>query len=260
MKLPRVLVTRPRNRAGGLSAALSARGMQPVEFPLLRIERPSNPHDAGRALDALDAAAVVVFVSANAVDHALRLRPKLLRRIPTASLLALGRGTARALERVGRDDVGTPAGCSTTESLLELRQLRLPGVRGTRVGVVRGEGGRELLARTLRERGALVLEAAVYRRLGPGPGFTALLDAQRGALCAAIVTSAEALEYLAQLAAGSQHPEVMSWPLVLPSERVARRAVELGFTAASAAVASMSDDALADAALELVSARGVRMG
>lgn len=253
MTSPTVLVTRPEHQAGPLSEALRQRGMQVTEFPLLRICPVADPAAAVQALDALSSASVVVFVSANAVREGIRLCPDLLIRLASTSVAALGGGTARELARNGWcAEVLTPRG-TTTESLLALDQFSETAMRGTCVGIVKGEGGRALLARALGERGASVLEAGVYRRMGPGPGFEALLAKHGASISVAIVTSAEALGHLADLAAGDRG-QVLAWPLVLPSQRVADRALMLGFRGAIAVAPAMCDGCVADTARELVAA------
>lgn len=87
-----------------------------------------------------------------------------------------------------------------SESLLELPELAVDRVKGKRVAIFRGDGGRELLAETLRERGATVDCITCYRRSGPSNGVVPLMAAWRaGKLDALTVSSSEGLRYLVDL-------------------------------------------------------------
>ena len=77
-------------------------------------------------------------------------------------VIAIGPTTARAVSdlfgcTVIHSDVGV-----TSEDLLSLPELE--EIAGKQIGILRGKGGRELLAAELRERGAVVDYFEVYRR------------------------------------------------------------------------------------------------
>jgi len=214
----RILVTRPRELAQGLAAAIAAAGGEPVLYPALEILAPADPEDARARLARLEAYELAVFVSPTAVRRALALRgapfPAGLR---TA---AVGEGTRRALEDAGVRGVVAPAGRADSEALLALPGLQR--VQGARVLIVRGEGGRELLGQALEARGARVEYAACYRRSRP----TAPPPA--GAFDGACANSAEALENLVAVLGAER---LRATPLFVAHERVARRARELGLEA-----------------------------
>ena len=117
--------------------------------------------------------------------------------------------------------------------------------------IVKGEGGRDALARALAERGAEVEPIDTYRRLPPDQDVAAFLDRHRDDLDIAIVTSGEALQALVERARGEQ---VRDLPLVLPSERVRAQARALGLHGPVELPGRMSDAALAEAAARLASA------
>ena len=214
----RILVTRPRELAQGLAAGIAAAGGEPVLYPALEILEPADPEDARERLARLAAFDLVVFVSPTAVRRALALRgapfPADLRAA------AVGEGTRRALEEAGVREVLAPAGRADSEAL-----LALPGVQrlqDRRVLIVRGEGGRELLARSLASRGASVEHAACYRRARPEA------PPPEGAFDGACANSGEALE---NLIAALGLDRLRATPVFVPHERVARRAHELGLLA-----------------------------
>lgn len=211
------ILTRPAGQADGLAQALAAAGIDTLSFPLLEIAPQTDP-DALTALDAalrdLSRYALAVFVSPNAVSHALaRLAPVAGTDWPTALPVAVvGPGSAQALAEAGIAAPGyrviVPPGGPTarfdSESLLA--QLDLPSLAGRRVLLVRGDGGRELLADTLRAHGATVDIVSAYTRRAPVPDASAwaALEARAAdpAGLAWVLTSSEAVRHLSAMLAG----------------------------------------------------------
>ena len=129
--------------------------------------------------------------------------PAILARGPwPAGLLpaAVGQGTVKALAAHGVAGCVAPRERFDSEALLALPELAAARVAGKRVAIFRGDGGRELLAETLRARGAAVDCVTCYRRSGPADGVAPLLAAWRaGKLDALTVSSSEGLRYLVDL-------------------------------------------------------------
>jgi uroporphyrinogen-III synthase len=93
--------------------------------------------------------------------------------------------------------------------------------------IIRGHGGRELLAEGMRKRGAEVEYAEVYRRVTPPPPPADLLTVWRDRVDAMIVTSEEMLKNLVELTGFDQN--VLQTPLIVISERLQNNAGTLGF-------------------------------
>ena len=195
-----IVVTRPRAQAGPLAAAIAAQGGQPLIFPLLEIGPAADPQPLAAAVARLADYSLAVFISPNAVAYAL---PAILARGPwPAGLLpaAVGQGTVKALAAHGIAGCVAPRERFDSEALLDLPELAAGQVAGRRVAIFRGDGGRELLAETLRARGAEVDCITCYRRSGPAGGVAPLLAAWRaGKLDALTVSSSEGLRYLVDL-------------------------------------------------------------
>ncbi|HEY9148355.1 MAG TPA: uroporphyrinogen-III synthase, partial [Gammaproteobacteria bacterium] len=150
----------------------------------------------------------------------------------------------RALsERLGRAPELVPESQFDSEGLLALPGLQ--AVRGKRILILRGNGGRELMAATLRDRGAQVDYAEVYRREPPD---TAAAEAGwLGKTDIITVTSSEALQNLVALTDVAQRPQLLAKPLVVVSERAAALAHALGFKSPALVTPQTSDEAIVEA-------------
>jgi uroporphyrinogen III methyltransferase/synthase len=165
----RVLVTRTRHQASGLSRALAAQGAEAVELPTIEIVPAYDERELAEAIDDLRSAgyAWVVFTSANAVElFAGHLRNAGLdaRAFSRARIAAIGPGTAEALAREGLRPDLVPSRF-IAEGLIEAFAPRV--MRGQRVLLPRAEGAREVLVDGLQEMGAHVHELTLYRSAVP---------------------------------------------------------------------------------------------
>lgn len=164
----KVLLTRPAGQAGGIAGLIEAAGGRAVHLPLLRIDAVSAPADVQRVktqLLGLDQYEIAIFVSSNAAHMGLEWIEKYWPQLPMGlSAYAIGPSTADVL-RAQTWDVHMPASGVTSEDLLVLPGLQ--DLHGKRVALFRGKGGRELIAQTLRERGAVVDYIEIYERHAP---------------------------------------------------------------------------------------------
>jgi uroporphyrinogen-III synthase len=240
-----LLSLRPRGQHAGVRAAAARRGARVLALSPLRID--GRADDAAvAALDAALGADLVLFTSPNAVRAAAALRPLRLRRGQRA--LAVGDGTRRALQRLGIA-AEAPARMDS-EGLLGLPALE--AVRGRRVGLVTGAGGRDRLAPALRARGATVLRADVYARVPcaiPAARWAALADALAApAPPVLLLSSGEALQALLAQAPPALRPRLARLPVAAASERLAQAARAAGFRRIAAAASARPADMLRAAA------------
>ena len=218
---PRLLVTRPTERQEPFGARARALGVEPVPFPCVEIV----PDTAAALPDAamLRAEDLVLFTSRPAVEAFVARRPL---PWPGTRLAAIGSATAEALERAGQAPVRAPAPPFTSEALLAELEREPPLGRLT---IVRGRGGRGVLEERLRERGTRVAVLELYRRQRPRPDEArrrqALIERPPDLVS---VTSDEILDNLVALS-GDALDALRPLPLLLNSERCARRAREHGF-------------------------------
>ena len=226
-----ILITRPARQAGGFAAKIAALGGTPVVFPAIAILPPADAAPLARAHAALSSYDYAVFVSANAVEYGA---PDARRWPRSLVALAPGPGTAEALAAVGISDVRIPTTTLDSEGLLALPELA--DVRGRRVVIFRGDGGREHLGDTLRARGASVDYVACYRRAAPESGAAGLSEAFRdGRIDAVTITSSEGLDNLWSLADEATRDAWRALPTFVPHPRIAARARALGLAVAQTA-------------------------
>lgn len=205
----KVWITRSQPGADRQAAALRDAGHDVVVAPVIRIEATGSPPPAG-PFDEL------VFLS----EHAVRSGLPLLRAAPwfiDARAFAVGARTASVL-----GDAGVRAATPeepTSEGLLALPAFA--DLHGHRVLLVRGVGGRELLERTLAERGARVARFDCYRRTPVRRLDPRVLGCQ-----AIIAASGEGLRQVAGL--WREAGGAADVPVLVPSARVAELGVAVG--------------------------------
>lgn len=220
-----VLVTRPAHQSAALVQAIEAAGGNVYPFPALAIETVPAA-ELGAALEKLRAADCVIFISPNAAQFGMAAIRAAGGLPAAADVFAVGPGTARALQAHGVGRVVVPSG-HDSEALLALPQLQQ--VAGRQVVIVRGVGGRALLADTLAARGAQVHFLECYRRLRPQADAAALLACwQAGGIDAVTVASAETLHNLAALLGEAGVPLLRHTPLFAPHEKIAGAARQFG--------------------------------
>ena len=182
----------------------------------------------------LDQQDIVIFVSRNAVIKSIPVLEEYWPQWPLLSWFAVGRSTAQALENYGiKAAYPDKAG---SEGLLALPGLREP--EASRVMIVRGQGGRELLAEELVARGAAVSYFETYTRIGVDYGAGLVGDLYEENINICVVTSLEGLD---QLLVSLNKSELGKLHLVVPSARIAVAAGNQGWAGVSEA--SGADDA-----------------
>jgi uroporphyrinogen-III synthase len=238
----RVLVTRPAHQAQNLCQMIADAGGEPLPLPIIEIVPPRDPRLAAGIIDRLQDFDLAVFVSRNAIDYVLDAMGE--RAWPAATRIAVvGRGSAEALKRHGLKPDIRPAVDFSSEGLLAEESLR--DARGLRVVIFRGNGGRELIASTLRARGATVTETEVYRRELPAdaPGRLAEL-ASSDRVDVIVVTSNQGLLNLREAAGDGLSRWLLTRRLVVISQRAADLARTMGFEHPAEVAAEASDAGL----------------
>ncbi|MDR1850060.1 MAG: uroporphyrinogen-III synthase [Zoogloeaceae bacterium] len=226
-----IVVTRPRAQADALADGIRQAGGKAYVFPLLEILPCPDLIPLRKAANHLANVSFAIFISANAVRYAIPA----IRDIWPEQLVAVapGAGTAKALADAGITRCIMPKERFDSEGLLALPEFAADKVAGREIIIFKGEGGRELLADTLKERGAKVFSAPVYRRNATQEGqeefFTRLAARQFNAMT---LSSSEALRHLLEQAA--VRPNILHFlhalPLFTTHPRIVEQAETAGFT------------------------------
>jgi uroporphyrinogen-III synthase len=243
-----VLITRPLGQGEALKARFEAKGAQTLHFPTIEILPVGRSAELERCLEQLERYHYAIFTSPNAVDYAAALMDlaALPKRLKVA---AIGPGTARTLTARGRKPDMLPRDGANSEALLRLKALNK--VDGKRILIVRGQGGRELLAETLEERGADVDYAEVYRRGTPRFDAGELTQwFRQGRVDAIVVTSREALLNLERMLSPALTPNLKAAQLLVSSARMVKLAGALGIRRRPVIAADATDPALVKAMVE----------
>lgn len=242
----KLLVTRPAAQAAQWVQQLRARGFDAVALPLIGIAPADDPAAVAAAWLALGVQRLVVFVSPNAVAHFFAARPAGARWPAHTLAGSTGNGTTQALLAAGVPNeqlAAPPHDAPQFDSEALWRQLETTDWQGAPVLIVRGDGGRDWLADTLRDRGALVSHLAAYRRVAPQLSadeqavFNAALADPRGHLW--LFSSSEAIAALPGLAPGQAWQAARA---IATHPRIAESARRVGFgevTQAGPAVAAV---------------------
>lgn len=242
-----ILVTRPVDQCTRLAQLIRAAGGEPVLFPALKVE-PLPEATFPSALGGLEQVDLMVFVSPSAVRVAL---PGILQHggiTQRTQVAAVGPGTAAELKRNGVEDIIAPKQGFDSEALLD--EFSSMDFAGARVLIVRGQGGREILAQGLRARGATIGYLECYRGVKPERDMREL--AGRDRITACLATSSVIVENLFEMAGKAALAWLRGVAFFVPHPRVARTAFALG--ARCVFVAGSGDEALVTA-LEIWFAR-----
>ena len=221
----RVLLTRPVEESTALAASLSDAGIFSSSLPLLDIQPLAVTPEQQAVFRNLGRYCAVIVVSKPAARLAMQ---QLDQPWPQLPWFSVGAATAQVLAEHGLNVHYPPTG-DDSEALLQLPALREAVARpGARVLILRGEGGRELLAQRLREQGASVDYLELYRRFLPAYEAGVLTQRiQLERLNGVVVSSGQGFLYL-QTLAGADWPQVAQLPLFVPSPRVQEMARSAG--------------------------------
>ncbi|MGV8711424.1 MAG: uroporphyrinogen-III synthase [Nitrosomonas sp.] len=223
-----IVVTRPAHQAVFLTDRIRAMGGNPILFPVLEISDIDDPAPLNEVIARLNEFDWAIFVSPNAVNKAMSLIVEQYPVLPPQLRIAVvGKGSADALKARGINEVFVPTDQFDSEALLKLNELQ--DMKGKRVVIFRGNGGRRLLGDTLTQRGATVEYATCYRREKPTIDTAPLLASwSQNQIHAVIITSSEGLQNLFDILGSLGQQLLKLTPIFTVHERIARTAEDLG--------------------------------
>jgi uroporphyrinogen-III synthase len=215
----KVLITRPQQQAKDLCKRVNDTGAIAIFFPVIEIV--PIPYEQWSECE-IDKQDLLIFISRNAVSNFVGELTDLLPK--SIQLAAVGRGTAELMKTYNlRVDI-QPVQSSGSEGLLAVPELQ--DVVGKNIVIVRGKGGRELLAESLAARGAKIEYIEVYERILASP--SALQYQQALNADCIVCTSVMGVQNLHALLKGRTQ-ELLEKPMIVVSERIRHHALSLGF-------------------------------
>ena len=275
----RIMVTRPVHQAQVFCELLAEQGAQVIRLPVIEIEAIALSQKMTAVIETINEIDFAIFISPNAVEHGLAALFAHGRIPDKLKLVTIGKASAQKMQQLlGRAPDIYPEEQYNSEALLALDSLQSDKVNNKKIIIFRGQGGRELLAASLKQRGARVDYAEVYQRKIPELqsgvlasifGTNSKLSEYEGADCRGskcrgpnspdiiTVTSSEGLNNLVAMidcSSDEQHDSYLQqlWqtPLVVVTEKMRHSAQTLGFKNAIMIAARASDDALLESVLE----------
>ncbi|WP_024592611.1 MULTISPECIES: uroporphyrinogen-III C-methyltransferase [unclassified Pseudoalteromonas] len=150
-----ILITRPEGKGAALAQQLEQAGYQASLFPVLKI---THLTPSSTELSPLLNADKIIFISQDAVSALSQLKPDINTK---AQFYAVGQQTADIIYEQFGVRAAVPKQYDS-EGLLALKSLA--EVDGSNIVLVKGQGGRSELAKTLKERGAFLNNCVVYKR------------------------------------------------------------------------------------------------
>lgn len=225
-----ILVTRPSPAGEELVSRLRTLGLVAWSFPLIEFTPGRELSSLPARLAALTADDMVFVLSQHAVSFAhAHLQQQGLRFPREPHYFAIGRTTALALHTVSGIDVRYPLDREISEVLLQLPELQ--SVQGKHALILRGNGGREVLAETLAARGADVEFCECYQRSAKCyDGAEEAMRWHTRGVTTLVVTSGEMMQQLYSLIPPWYRENwLLRCRLVVVSERLAHLARDLGW-------------------------------
>lgn len=220
----KVLVTRPEPACSELITAITTKGGEAFASPLIRIGPGAELNTLIPQLDSLTANDLVFLLSKNAVEYAnLTLEQMGRSWSDKLSYYGIGRSTGQYFQQVTGKDIRWAEQGETSEILLTHPELQF--LEGKNALLLRGNGGRELLASTLRARSAQVSYCECYTRY-PVDYDKALFNQQwfQTGITDVVITSGQMLALLEELITEEYQTWWFSRRLLVVSERIADQA------------------------------------
>jgi len=217
-------ITRPTEQAKKLAELIKNAGGTPIIFPLIEITMLDDYVLFDRVISEITQYDWAIFISSNAVQNSM---PRLIQKFGLPEKLkfaAIGPITADELKNFGIKSVLTPQNRFDSEALLQLPEMQ--DVENKKIIIFRGVGGRELLADTLKQRGAIVNFAECYKRINP-QNDCKILEKQwiDKKLHGIVVTSSEAMRHLIDLA--GKENWLKKIPIFVNHARIAEQSLSL---------------------------------
>ncbi len=188
----KLLITRPERAGRELQNCLQQLGYQSYCQPLFDYQNSATVEQL-LTLQQQTTRPIVIFISVAAVEFANKLLP--IASWSTQEIIAVGSATSRALQALGINALVPEK--HDSEGLLALAPLQK--VKNKDVIIIRGDGGRELIAEKLHSRGASVHYFESYRRVWRNYTDELIKTWRQQQINCILITSNALLEFIVNL-------------------------------------------------------------
>lgn len=244
-----LLNTRPSHQAGALTDLLEQQGIAVLNCPTLSINPVALPDTAILDWDRFDK---IFFISQNAVYQLSQQWQSLTSSQPMIHqdqrCYAIGQATYEAMcaQQWPVESVA-PGKAFVTESLLERSELQ--DLTGQNCLLIKGQAGRDALAKGLQQAGAKVTEWVLYQRQAMPLCDAAWQAFQQADHPVVLATSFSSLEALQQALSG--HKNDQAWlflqPIIVFSQRIKKQLQTLSWQGAILVVPEQSNQGILSA-------------
>jgi uroporphyrinogen-III synthase len=222
----RTLITRPVHQSQNLALQMRSLGGIVIHFPTLAIIGPKNIKKVVLGIKKLNQYDLVIFISPNAVFKAAEyihpIWPSWPKNLKT---IATGPGTALSLKQHNLPCDNFPEKDFNGIGLVKL--IALQNIKQKKILIIKGQGGRRYLAKSLKDKGAQIDNLNVYKRALPKID-TSNIPNQKN-IDVIICTSHSGLKNLVGLLYPYWQDTLFRKQLLVISPRLADSAKKLGF-------------------------------
>ena len=239
-----VLIARPEDKGRRLATMLNKLGIANQCQPMFDYQTNNNLKSGNSiTIDLLFNKVnrpIIIFISVAAVTHANIIRT--LASWPQSQVFSIGTATTQALTALNIDAISPEI--QTSEGLLAHPNLQ--SLEGQDIIIVRGNGGREHLAKTLKARSGIVHYIEAYQRIWRQLPSNIEQHWRTKNINCMVITSDAILQSIVQLINLSDEYWRTNCYWVVVSERIAQKAKSLGLTRVINS-SSASNDAISHA-------------
>jgi uroporphyrinogen-III synthase len=218
-----VLITRPEKSGRALAQQLKSIGIKSWCQPFFDYQTLASKTTIQKLIEQYPHA-TLIFVSVAAVEFAHSTFS--LSYWQQKTIIAVGNTTKGALKRFGVNAISPES--HTSEGLLTLDELDKKNINGQNVIIIRGDGGREHLAKELGMRGANVHYLESYKKIWLALTQDPVEEWKNQQINCIVITSNTLLESIIHLINNSDSDWKNSCLWIVASVRIAERAKQLG--------------------------------
>lgn len=225
----RIVILRPQNDLS-LEELIQSYGGVAESLPMISIVPLAiSPEETSTWQSVLKQASYLFIASQNAVHCAPAALLKTMAQSNDLKIITMGKATSIAVTNVGLSVFYTPPPGTTSETLLKEPFLQENALQDKTVALLAGEGGRNLLADTVAQRGAKVQWCRVYRQeqrhIALAPFIKKWQQTNKNCF---IATSLNMLESLLRETPENEKAWILQQSYIVISDRIAQYAKECG--------------------------------